>query len=91
MALTPLGATHGAFMLDVTSAVPQSEVSKTQVHRPQFLSVPEALKLLGISRTTLYGLLREGLLHPVKLGRRTLFVCSELESFMLGLPRGVKQ
>lgn len=35
-------------------------------------SIIDAAKALGISRTSIYGLIREGRLEVVKLGRRTL-------------------
>jgi excisionase family DNA binding protein len=52
--------------------------SETQ-RRVEFLSVKEVEKLLKISHSTLYALVRAGKLNPVKLGRRTLFNIKEIE------------
>jgi excisionase family DNA binding protein len=48
-------------------------------------SVKETLKALGISRTNLYSLIKDGKLKPLKLGKRTLFPESELNRFIEGL------
>jgi excisionase family DNA binding protein len=45
----------------------------------EFLSVKEVEKMLKISHSTLYALIRAGKLTPVKLGRRTLFSLKDLE------------
>jgi excisionase family DNA binding protein len=45
----------------------------------EFLSVKEVEKMLKISHSTLYALIRAGKLNPVKLGRRTLFSIKEIE------------
>jgi len=39
---------------------------------PILTSVAEAAKALGIGRTSIYALIREGRIDVVKLGRRTL-------------------
>jgi excisionase family DNA binding protein len=54
---------------------------------PAAYSIPQALAKLGIGRDKLYGLIREGRLPARKLGRRTLIVASDLESFLQSLPR----
>ena len=40
--------------------------------------VSEAAEQLGIGRTVLYEMVTRGVLHPVKIGRRTLFHKDEL-------------
>ena len=49
------------------------------------LDVPEATRLLGVSRSSLFELLRTGQLPAVKLGRRTLIRTSELRRFIANL------
>jgi hypothetical protein len=41
-------------------------------------SVPEALALLRTSRASLYKLIRDGALHPIKQGRRTFLAGAEI-------------
>lgn len=48
-------------------------------------SVEEAAEILGISRRTIYELLRAGTLRSVKIGSRRLIRQSDLEEFLLGL------
>jgi len=45
-------------------------------------SVKETLKVLSISRTNLYSLVKDGKIKPLKLGKRTLFPESELNRFI---------
>jgi excisionase family DNA binding protein len=45
-------------------------------------SVEHAAKVLGISRTTLFQLIKDGKLHPVKIGRRTLLAMTDLKSYI---------
>lgn len=45
-------------------------------------SVNEAIHALGISRTTFYGLVAEGRLKLVKIGRRSLLPRASLEAFI---------
>lgn len=51
------------------------------------LSILEAARLLGIGRSTLYALIKEGRLPVRKLGRRTLIHRDDLGQFVDGLPR----
>ena len=50
-------------------------------------SVSETAQLLHISRGNLYRIIAEGVLKPIKLGKRTLFSEQELEAFIEGLKR----
>ena len=52
--------------------------SETQ-RKVEFLSAKEVEKLLKISHSTLYALIKRGGLHPIKVGRRTLFDISDIE------------
>ncbi|PSH63756.1 hypothetical protein CU102_23135 [Phyllobacterium brassicacearum] len=52
------------------------------------LSISEVCKTLGIGRSTLYVLIKEGRLPVRKLGNRTLILRSDLENFVSALPLG---
>ncbi len=52
------------------------------------LSILEAAKALGIGRSTLYVLIREGRLPVKKLGIRTLILKADLDAFIAALPAG---
>jgi excisionase family DNA binding protein len=54
---------------------------------PVLLSIGEAARLLGIGRSTLYGLLNDGDLSGLKIGARTLIRRSDLEALLESLPR----
>lgn len=46
-----------------------------------FEAVPETIQKLRTSRATLYGVfIRQGYLHPIKVGRRTLFASDEVDA-----------
>lgn len=47
-------------------------------------SVNEAAKALGIGRTSIYQLIREGRLEVVKLGRRTLIKADSIRRIVDG-------
>jgi hypothetical protein len=48
-------------------------------------SVNETLDLLSIGRTSLYSVVKQGDLHPVKFGRKTLFFAADLAVFLVNL------
>ena len=48
----------------------------------ELLTIPEVLKLLRISRMTLYRQMAVGKLPHVKLGRRVLFRKADVEKFI---------
>lgn len=50
--------------------------------------ITEAYQSLGISRSTLYQLIKEGQLTPVKIGRRTFIAQAELERYVDRLQGG---
>ena len=47
--------------------------------------VKEVMKILGISRTNLYSIIKKGDIKPVKLGGRTMFPESEINRFLEAL------
>lgn len=49
---------------------------------PITLNPEDAAKLVGVSRSTLFNLLREGKLRSFKIGRRRLVSRHELERFV---------
>lgn len=48
----------------------------------KLITVNEALEILRISRPTIYRLIANGSLKPVKIGKRTLFEEAELHRFL---------
>jgi excisionase family DNA binding protein len=52
---------------------------------PFLVSVEEAARLLGIGRTTCYGLVMNGALKSVKIGRRRLVLRSSIEEYARNL------
>ena len=55
---------------------------------PLLLSVTKASKLLDVGRTTLFGLIREGQIPSVKLGKTTKVALADLHVFVDRLRRG---
>ncbi len=55
--------------------------------KPLLVTVPEACRLIGAGRTTLYALVGEGRLVAKKLGARTLIDVASIESLADSLPR----
>ena len=51
------------------------------------LSVIAVAKKLGIGRTTVYAMLRDGTLSAVKLRARTLILASEVDALLARLPK----
>ena len=50
------------------------------------LSIAQATRILGIGRSTLYGIIKDGRLPVRKLGKRTLIIRDDLEHFIATLP-----
>ena len=53
---------------------------------PIALTIPDAVKVSGLSRTSIYEALKRGDLVALKAGRRTLVRYAELEAYMASLP-----
>jgi len=51
------------------------------------VTIPEAIRITGLGRTTIYRLFDEGKLTKRKAGKRTLILMQELEDFIRNLPR----
>lgn len=49
---------------------------------PPLLTVPDACRLLSISRATLYRLMGEGIVRPVRIGGSVRFRQSDLDAFI---------
>jgi excisionase family DNA binding protein len=62
---------------------PQPEPERTIA--PVSYSVEDAAKALGIGRTFVFQLIKEGQLKAVKIGRRTLVPVKEVEAFLCRL------
>lgn len=54
---------------------------------PIAVTIPDAVKATGMSRTSIYEALKRGDLRARKAGRRTLIAFADLETFLAGLPR----
>lgn len=50
------------------------------------LSIAQTARILGIGRSTLYNLIKDGQLPIRKLGKRTLILREDLELFIASLP-----
>ncbi|MBC8716796.1 helix-turn-helix domain-containing protein [Ochrobactrum sp. Marseille-Q0166] len=50
------------------------------------LSIAQTARFLGIGRSTLYNLIKEGRLPVRKLGKRTLILRDDLDQFVASLP-----
>ena len=53
------------------------------------VTIPEAVQLTGIGRSSIYRLFSEGKLTPRKSGKRTLVLVEDLERYVKSLPKGV--
>lgn len=53
---------------------------------PLAVGIPEACKLTSLSRSRLYGEIRDGRLKPRKAGRRTVIPMAELHRWIAALP-----
>lgn len=65
------------------------EASLEAPRAPQLLSIPEAARRAGISRTLIYSLIASGELRTVKVGRRRLVPEHELAALSHGTAAGV--
>ncbi|MEL1251902.1 helix-turn-helix domain-containing protein [Aurantiacibacter gilvus] len=56
------------------------------MNTPITITIPEAVKLTGMSRTAIYEALKRGDLVARKAGRRTLIGFADLEGYLASLP-----
>ncbi|WP_033927063.1 helix-turn-helix domain-containing protein [Sphingomonas sp. 35-24ZXX] len=56
------------------------------MERPLAVTLPDAVKLTGMSRSRLYELLQQNKIKAHKAGRRTLIPFAELEAYLASLP-----
>ena len=54
---------------------------------PILVSIPDAARILGVGRSTVYELMARGDLDAVKLGARTLIVVTSIYNKAAALPR----
>ena len=50
------------------------------------VTIPQALEMSGIGRTTLYEVFKTGAIKPRKQGKRTLILVKDLENYLNSLP-----
>lgn len=50
------------------------------------ITIPDAVKATGMSRTSIYEALKRGDLTARKAGRRTLIAVADLEAYLANLP-----
>lgn len=55
------------------------------------LSIAETTRILGIGRSTLYSLIKDGRFPVRKLGKRTLILREDLDRFIAALPTKCNQ
>ncbi len=53
---------------------------------PLALSIPDAVKVSGMSRSSIYEAMKRGELAALKAGRRTLIPVAALEAYLASLP-----
>lgn len=54
--------------------------------KPLTVTIPDAVRISGMSRSAIYLALKRGDLQARKAGRRTLIATSDLEAFIANLP-----
>jgi excisionase family DNA binding protein len=54
---------------------------------PLAITIPDAVKASGISRTALYDALKRGDITARKAGRRTLISFADLQTYLASLPQ----
>ena len=58
------------------------------MHEQTLFSINEAARILGIGRSTLYVIIKDGRLPVRKLGKRTLIHRADIDLLVDTLPRG---
>ena len=54
----------------------------TQDMKAQAVSIPDAATALSVGRTTVYGLMSDGRLRSIRIGRRRVIPVAELKRFV---------
>ena len=54
--------------------------------KPIAVTIPDAVKVSGMSRSSIYEALKRGDLSARKAGRRTLIAFSDLQAYLASLP-----
>lgn len=57
------------------------------MNTPIAVTIPDAVKVSGLSRTSIYEALKRGDLSARKAGRRTLISFADLKAYLAGLPK----
>ena len=52
------------------------------------VGIPQAAEMIGVGRSSIYVLFRDGKLTPRKCGKRTLVIVEELRRYVDSLPVG---
>lgn len=50
------------------------------------VTIPEAIEMSGLGRTSLYAIIKTGQISPRKYGKRTLIMVDELDKYIRSLP-----
>jgi excisionase family DNA binding protein len=58
--------------------IPSAHAGNPPAVAPLAYSIPDAARLLGIGKSKAWALVREGVLRPVRLGKRTVIPASEI-------------
>lgn len=61
-------------------------VAEAVAETPRLLSIKQACRILGLSRTSLYARMASGQLRSVTVGRRRFVPREAIEEFIAGLP-----
>jgi predicted DNA-binding transcriptional regulator AlpA len=72
--------------LAMTRPALRTAKSAGQIPMTIAVTIPDAVAMSGIGRTSLYKLIGEGKLRPRKLGRRALILVDELEACIRSQP-----
>jgi excisionase family DNA binding protein len=64
------------------TAEPQRRTRRAPLAIPLAATIDDTCGLTGLGRTKVYGLIREGKLRTVRIGRRHLVLCSSIERLL---------
>lgn len=67
-------------------AIPHGPCGNIPMQAPIAVTIPDAVKATGMSRSALYEAMKRGDLIARKSGRRTLICFADLEAFLANLP-----